>query len=250
MKYYAGYGTTKKVIRLPTSLVTQMATPYQEENMIDSFEKSLEAAREKYSESMKIYLRDLNMKIVNSWKSVFYNFGYHYDNIDVSCGSIFDLTADAIISPANSFGFMDGGIDLAYSHYFGWDLQQQLQEYIRDKFYGEIPVGSAALIKTNNEKIRYLISAPTMRVPTDVSKTANAYLAFRASLMEVDKFNRNNDEKILSVLCPGLGTLTGFISPKNCAVQMKYAYDSIVGKNVLFPDTLVEAYSKHKYLVR
>ena len=86
----------------------------------------------KKRENMKIFLRDLNMKIVDSWKHVFHNFGCYYDNIDVSCGSIFDLMADAIISPANSFGFMDGGIDLAYSHYFGWDLQQRLQEYIRD----------------------------------------------------------------------------------------------------------------------
>ena len=30
--------------------------------------------------------------------------------------------------------------------------------------------------------IRYLISAPTMRVPEDVSETVNAYLAFRAVL--------------------------------------------------------------------
>lgn len=30
--------------------------------------------------------------------------------------------------------------------------------------------------------IKYLISAPTMRVPEDVSDTVNAYLAFRAVL--------------------------------------------------------------------
>ena len=30
--------------------------------------------------------------------------------------------------------------------------------------------------------IRYLVSAPTMRIPTNVSKTVNAYLAFRAVL--------------------------------------------------------------------
>lgn len=30
--------------------------------------------------------------------------------------------------------------------------------------------------------IRFLISAPTMRIPTNVSKTVNAYLAFRAIL--------------------------------------------------------------------
>ena len=197
---------------------------------------------------MKIFLRDTNRKIVDSWESVFYNSGCYYDNIDVSCGDIFDLTADAIISPANSFGFMDGGIDLAYSKYFGRDLQQRLQEHIRDMFYGEIPVGSAAIITTNNEKIKYLISAVTMRVPEDVSNTVNAYLAFRASLIEIDKFNRTNDKKILSVLSPGLGTLTGNISPKNCAIQMKYAYDLIIAQNASFPGSLEEAYLKHRSL--
>jgi len=197
---------------------------------------------------VKIFLRDRNRKIVDQWEYAFYNFNDYPANVDISCGSIFDLTADAIISPANSFGFMDGGIDLAYSNYFGWDLQQRLQEYIRENFYGEIPVGSAAIIKTNNEKIKYLISAPTMRVPADVSNTVNAYLAFRASLIEVDKFNKTNNEKILSVLCPGLGTSTGNISPRNCAIQMKYAYDSIIVKKAVFPESLEEAYSRHKYL--
>lgn len=28
------------------------------------------------------------------------------------------------VSPANSFGFMDGGIDLAYSLHFGWQMYE------------------------------------------------------------------------------------------------------------------------------
>lgn len=32
------------------------------------------------------------------------------------------------------------------------------------------------------QPIRFLISAPTMRVPSNVAKTTNAYLAFRAVL--------------------------------------------------------------------
>ena len=32
--------------------------------------------------------------------------------------------------------------------------------------------------------IKYLVSAPTMRVPLDVSDTVNAYLAFRCILRE------------------------------------------------------------------
>jgi len=33
------------------------------------------------------------------------------------------------------------------------------------------------------QPIKYLISAPTMRVPWDISETANAYLAFRGIIL-------------------------------------------------------------------
>jgi O-acetyl-ADP-ribose deacetylase (regulator of RNase III) len=193
---------------------------------------------------IKIFLRDINIEIVNAWESVFWG----YNNVKISHGNILDLAADAIISPANSFGFMDGGVDLAYSEYFGWGLEKKLQNQIKNKFYGEIPVGAATILKTDDDKIKYLISAPTMRVPIDVSNTVNAYLAFRASLIEVVNFNENNHEKISSVLCPGLGTLTGNISSKKCAVQMKCAYDSIIENKTLFPETLLEAALAHKKL--
>ena len=83
---------------------------------------------------IKIYLRDKNIHIVNAWKKAFCG----DSNVEVSCGNIFDLTADAIISPANSFGFMDGGIDLVYSEYFGWNMEKELQKHIRNEFFGEI----------------------------------------------------------------------------------------------------------------
>jgi O-acetyl-ADP-ribose deacetylase (regulator of RNase III) len=193
---------------------------------------------------IKIYLRDRNSDIVNAWKSEFNG----YKNIDISCGNILDCEADAIISPANSFGFMDGGIDLIYSEYFGEDLQKRLQNLIRNKYHGEIPVGMAAIIETGHDVIKYLISAPTMRVPANVSSMVNTYLAFRASLIEVLKFNENNKNKISSILCPGLGTSAGKMAPKNCAVQMKHAYDSIIENKVPFPKSLYEACYAHNIL--
>jgi O-acetyl-ADP-ribose deacetylase (regulator of RNase III) len=189
--------------------------------------------------SVKIFLRDLSESITGAWCTVFDG----YPDIEISCGDIFDLKADAIISPANSFGFMDGGIDFAYSRYFGWDLQKRLQKLIRDEYYGELPVGNAVILETKNEEIRYLISAPTMRVPQDISGTLNAYLAFRAVLIEIKKFNERNGNEIKSVLCPGLGTLTGALPPMACAVQMKKAYDSILRGIPPFPTSLHEAYS-------
>ena len=38
-----------------------------------------------------------------------------------------------------------------------------------------------------NKPIKFLISAPTMRVPTDVSNTCNAYLAFRGIILAGNK---------------------------------------------------------------
>lgn len=47
-------------------------------------------------------------------------------------------------------------------------------------------MGQAAIVPTNDPKgvIKYLISAPTMRIPADIRGTVNAYLAFRATLIE------------------------------------------------------------------
>jgi O-acetyl-ADP-ribose deacetylase (regulator of RNase III) len=189
--------------------------------------------------NVKIFLRDLSESIIDAWHTVFAG----YPDIEISCGNILDLQKEAIVSPANSFGFMDGGIDLAYSRYFGWDLQKRLQRVIREEYYGELLVGRAVILETRNKEIKYLISAPTMRVPQNISKTLNAYLAFRAVLIEIKEFNDKNDNKIKSLLCPGLGTLTGCMLPMTCASQMKKAYDSIFKGMPTFPTSLREAYS-------
>jgi O-acetyl-ADP-ribose deacetylase (regulator of RNase III) len=191
--------------------------------------------------NIQILLRDYNIDLVNAWSREFSG----YSNIKISCGDIFEMKADAIISPANSFGFMNGGIDLVYSEYFGWKLQEALQNKIRDCFYGELPVGNATIIETKNDNIKYLISCPTMRVPENVSNTVNAYLAFRAGLIETINFNKNNSDKIRSILCPGLGTLTGGIPEANCAKQMKHAYDLIFCQKHDFPDDLWAARDLH-----
>lgn len=46
----------------------------------------------------------------------------------------------------------------------------------------EQDLSQLSLSANEGSPIRYLISAPTMRVPADVSETINAYLAFRAVL--------------------------------------------------------------------
>jgi O-acetyl-ADP-ribose deacetylase (regulator of RNase III) len=196
--------------------------------------------------NLKIYLRDHNLPLVNKWKAAFEN----CDDVEASCGNVLDIAADAIISPANSFGFMDGGVDLAYSNHFGWDLEKRLQAVIKKEFNGELPVGMSTIIKTGDNTIKYLISCPTMRIPEDVSKTLNAYLAFRAAFIAVFKHNEeHSDDPITSILCPGLGTGVGRLSYGACAMQMRYAYDVMVTQTVPFPSDLFEVCQEHMRLL-
>lgn len=97
-------------------------------------------------------------------------------------GDILSLGVTAVVSPANSFGFMDGGLDALYTSFFGPQLQQRLQGMIREQAGGELLVGQALLVETGHPHIRWCISAPTMRVPTLLDTPLPAYLATRAAV--------------------------------------------------------------------
>lgn len=190
---------------------------------------------------MKIYLRDFSASMVEAWKTWFDG----SPDVDISVGDIFSgPKAQGLISPANSFGFMDGGIDLIYSKKFGWDLQTRLQKELNDNHDGELPVGDATIVETNNKDYPFLISAPTMRIPMPVANTMNAYLAFRAALRIAKK---NNFE---SILCPGLGTSVGMMPHSVAAKQMFYAYMVVIqGKRKEF-NQLSDAVNNHYSLTR
>jgi len=200
------------------------------------------ALNEIKDEDVVYYLRDINKQMVLAWAGVFSDYK---DTIKVSDGDIFRgaPAVDAIVSPANSFGFMDGGIDMIYTRFFGSQMQKRLQKVIREEYDGELLVGQAIVIPTYPEQgrdsskdwsqfnegkpINYLISAPTMRVPVEVPETVNAYLAFRAVVLAVRKHNRRGDcSPIRSVLVPGLATAVGKMPPLRCAWQMLQAYET------------------------
>src|SRR5262245_52878699 len=110
---------------------------------------------------MKIVLSAVEAPLADAWQ----RFCGELEGVTVHRGSILDLDVDAVVSPANSFGFMDGGIDYLYSSFFGWRVQDRLQKLIRERHHGELLVGTAEIVETDNAKIPYLIAAPTMRVP-------------------------------------------------------------------------------------
>ncbi len=197
---------------------------------------------------MKLILADIHEPLTLAWTKFFSECG----NVSVHHGSIFELDCDAIVSPANSFGFMDGGLDLLISRYLGWHVQERLQEIIKTKYHGELLVGQAEIVETSHEKIPYLISAPTMRVPKKIIKTVNAFLATRAILLLV-KYGKMPDGKAISdivqtIAIPGLGTGVGELPPSICARQMRMAYDEIVLGKYAFPNSWREAQAGHVFL--
>jgi O-acetyl-ADP-ribose deacetylase (regulator of RNase III) len=147
--------------------------------------------------------------------------------VEINNGCFEDLMAfDCIVSAANSFGFMSGGMDAAIVRFFGDSLQERVQARLAEEYLGEQPVGTSLIIETGNPKHPYIAHTPTMRVPMPVALTDNAYVAMWATLLAIRAFNRRPDleSKIRLVACPGLCTATGRMPSDEAARQMALAY--------------------------
>lgn len=196
---------------------------------------------------MNIILADISESLIEAWQEQFES----KTEITIHYGSIFDVEADAIVSPANSYGYMDGGIDLYLSRFLGWHVQDRLQEKIKSFHHGELLVGLAEIVPTDHQRFPYLISAPTMRVPKVLGSTSvNPYLSMRAILRLVlySSFENGNQVKdtVKSVAVPGLGTGVGQVPPDICAKQMYQAIADIMWQEYQFPGSWVAAVRKEE----
>jgi O-acetyl-ADP-ribose deacetylase (regulator of RNase III) len=184
----------------------------------------------------KFILADINQGMVDAWKHEF----SQYPNFEFHCGDVFEKRATILVSPANSFGFMNGGIDGAYSKKIGWHLQADLQEKIRNEFDGELLIGQSTVIPTNFPQYPFLLAAPTMRVPMYLQGSANVFLAAKAIFVAVKKMDEGT-----TCLIPGLGTGTGLVTFAHCASRMRMAYEDFYLGQSLFPKNLNMANIKH-----
>ena len=171
--------------------------------------------------SLKIILAGLDKGLLRAWEDAF----IHCKDVTLHEGDITKLECDAVVSPANSFGFMDGGLDYALSERFGWDLEKKVQALIKALPEGELLVGRSLVVETGDKMIPLLISAPTMRIPTNfnISTSVNAYLAMKAILIAA-----TSDARIRSVAIPGLCTGVGGMEQAIAATQMFAAYKEII----------------------
>lgn len=203
---------------------------------------------------LKIILAGVEPAIADAYE----RFCGDLDFVTIHRDNILRVSCDAVVSPANSFGFMDGGIDMIYSQFFGWIVQQRLQKLIQTKHNGELLVGNAEIVETDKEHIPFVIAAPTMRVPMSLKNSVNPYLAARAVFLLIKTgkmyegiFKGEPISNIVkSVAFPGLGTGVGGIGPNTCAKQMRSAIDDIVLDKYVFPFSWSDAQESHQKLYR
>ena len=177
---------------------------------------------------MHLNLVDTNEEVVAAWHQVFAD----VPQVTVRHGSIFDYPADALVSPANSFGYMNGGLDFAISKHLGWHLEKDLQRIIREKYYGELLIGQAEILPTGNAQFPYLIAAPTIRTPMTITRGPNIYQAMKAILILLRYGKMATGElvsdRVKRVAIPGLGTGIGQVRPLVCARQMRLAWEDVM----------------------
>lgn len=180
-------------------------------------------------ENINIHFISLSTNLPKHCANIFSN----YPNITYSVGQIQKCNPhDCIVSPANSFGQMDGGIDavLSYMLQKNYDTEyigRKVRKVIAEEYYGHQPIGTCILLETDNEKYPFLAHAPTMTTPENVVGTLNAYYAFKAVLCSVVNHNKKSKHKIKSILTTTFCTGCGEMRLDTSLKQMRYAYDVV-----------------------
>lgn len=160
---------------------------------------------------------------------------------------------DLIVSPANSYGILDGGFDDAISRAFSpkddyHALTRHVQAELYKEYKGYLPPGTCHLVRMvetwkggedNESRLRYgdgkgwgckwLAMVPTMRVP--MSLHADKEIVYRcawAIFAAIDRHNRSVGavDQVKSVLMTPLGTGAGGLSDttwaEQCVLAMKH----------------------------
>lgn len=145
--------------------------------------------------------------------------------VEVACSDLASYldchNVSCVVSPANSFGLMDGGFDAVITSYFGDSLQRGVQRYIRDLFHGEQPVGTAFIISIPHSD-KKLIHTPSMRAPSPIRDPMVIYQCMRVTLLEAIRSG------IDSIVIPVFGGGAGKVDASICAKAMYLGYMQVV----------------------
>ncbi|HLK14770.1 MAG TPA: macro domain-containing protein [Fimbriimonadaceae bacterium] len=173
--------------------------------------------------NFEIILADTNEEVCTAFRHLF-----RHRSVAVEEGDLFDVAADAYVSPANSHGIMDGGLDrLLRSRFPG--VEARVQQAI-DREGGFLPVGQAVIVETGDSDVPFLVCAPTMALPSSLGSTRNVHAAMLAVLRAVSEHNLSSGDAIQSVAIPGLGTGVGRLPAHAAVSQMRAAFEQFLSE--------------------
>ncbi|OQE27869.1 hypothetical protein PENSTE_c004G06759 [Penicillium steckii] len=147
---------------------------------------------------------------------------------------------DLIVSPANSFGRLDGAFDHAISKTFSPQddyhaVTRSAQSALYQKWRGFAPPGTCTLVEwgltlaSNSRECRWLAVCPTMKEPCDVKWDREIVFECTWSLLcEVEGHNRRNKREIRSILMTPFAAGVGKVSKERWASQTVLALKQFV----------------------
>jgi O-acetyl-ADP-ribose deacetylase (regulator of RNase III) len=182
----------------------------------------------------KVVLVDVNTKVVKAWESAFAG----NPEVEIHKGSILTQRVDAWVSPTNSSGLMNGGVDAVIKRHLGAGIQLRVQRAIREVAGAALPIGSAVCVPSGAAEPRFLISTPTMEQSSEnVRETLNVALACAAAFQAVHMQNAVQPGSIESIALVGMGAATGRVPAQVCANLMWAGY-------TLFNDFTFDSYDE------
>ena len=169
---------------------------------------------------MDIYIIDHNAQMLKP----FYRLFADAPDVTIVCSDfeefIQENEVECLVSPANSYGLMDGGYDLALTRWFGQQMMDRVQEYIIRHFHGEQILGTSFLVEAE-ENGQSLIHTPTMRYPMLISDPSIVYQCMRSCLICA------KEHGVESILIPLFGGGVGGLEPEVIADMMYRAYTQL-----------------------
>ena len=144
--------------------------------------------------------------------------------IIVEKGDLTKVDCEAIVNPANSYGYMGGGVAGAIKRVGGVEIEKEAVSK------APIPVGNAITTTAGSLPCTYVIHAPTMQKPAMKIDVGNVKLATRAALDLATKLN------IKSIAIPGMGTGVGGVETRAAAkaiVDISKKYEDKLEKIML-----------------
>lgn len=179
-------------------------------------------------ENLKITLIDTDESMCAAWKTELQEYtdtlgDCYIPNVEIVQSNIVEWLKEnnnhllGIVTPANSFGLMDGGFDGAVRKYFVEDYDIDIipivQEHLKKNYWGEQPVGSSTLVRLPVVGT-YILHTPTMICPSTIVDARVVYHCTRSAILEALR------TECTHIVLPAFGGCCGKVDPKIIAQYM------------------------------